>query len=154
MSTPYPVKAPRKLPRTIAIVAVVITALLLYDYFHPRIKERKVVTTPSGLQYADLVVGTGPLPIRGQEVTVHYVGTLENGAQFDSSRERESPLPFAIGTGQVIKGWDEGVMTMRVGGRRKLIIPPGLAYGDRGMPNAGIPPGATLLFDVELMGVK
>ena len=154
MSTPYPAKAPSKVPRIIAIVAVIVVALLVYDYFHPLIKIGKVVTTPSGLQYTDLVVGKGPLPLRGQEVSVHYVGTLENGTQFDSSRDHGMPFSFIIGRGSVIAGWDEGVMTMHVGGRRKLIVPSHLAYGDKGVPNAGIQPGATLLFDVELIGVK
>ena len=113
----------------------------------------KEVTTPSGLKYIDEVVGTGPSPQKGQQVTVHYVGTLEDGKKFDSSRDRNQPFTFTIGIGQVIKGWDEGVMSMKVGGKRKLIIPPDLGYGSRGAPPA-IPPNATLTFEVELLSVK
>ena len=112
------------------------------------------VTTASGLQYSDEVVGTGVSPERGQTVTVHYTGTLENGAKFDSSVDRGSPFTFQIGVGQVIKGWDEGVMSMKVGGKRRLIIPADLGYGARGAGGGLIPPNATLIFDVELLGVK
>ena len=113
----------------------------------------KIITTPSGLKYLDRVVGTGASPKTGQTVTVHYTGTLENGTQFDSSRDRNQPFSFKIGVGQVIKGWDEGVLTMKVGGDRKLIIPSDLGYGARGAGGA-IPPNATLIFDVELLGIK
>lgn len=114
--------------------------------------EDSLVTTDSGLQYEDLVEGTGAMPQKGQRVTVHYTGTLEDGTQFDSSRDRGRPFSFTIGVGQVIKGWDEGVSSMRVGGRRKLIIPPELGYGARGAGGV-IPPNATLIFDVELLRI-
>jgi len=110
------------------------------------------ITTPSGLKYIDHIVGTGESPKPGQMVTVHYTGTFENGTKFDSSVDRGQPFSFPIGMGRVIKGWDEGVMTMKIGGKRKLIIPPDLAYGPGGRP--GIPPNSTLVFEVELLGVR
>lgn len=111
------------------------------------------ITTDSGLQYQDLVVGTGAQPKKGDTVIVHYTGTLTNGKVFDSSRKRGEPLQFKIGVGQVIKGWDEGVMSMNIGGRRKLVIPPNLAYGSRSVGGV-IPANSTLVFDVELLGVQ
>jgi peptidylprolyl isomerase len=120
-------------------------------------KTAKFTKTPSGLQYADTKEGSGASPQTGQTVRVHYTGWLyENGAKgkkFDSSRDRGQPFEFPIGEGRVIKGWDEGVATMKPGGKRLLLIPPDLAYGDRGAGGV-IPPNATLLFDVELLGVK
>lgn len=118
----------------------------------PMMSEENLSTTESGLQYVDIVEGTGAMPQPGQRVTVHYTGTLENGTQFDSSRDRGRPFSFNIGVGQVIKGWDEGVGTMRVGGQRKLVIPPELGYGARGAGGV-IPPNATLIFDVELLSL-
>ena len=106
-------------------------------------------TTPSGLRYTDIVVGKGAMPKSGQNVTVQYTGWLTNGTKFDSSRDRNEPFTFAIGQGNVIKGWDEGVATMRAGGRRRLTIPPDLGYGARGAGNGAIPPNATLIFDVD-----
>ncbi|MCW3094685.1 MAG: FKBP-type peptidyl-prolyl cis-trans isomerase [Chthonomonadaceae bacterium] len=151
MSTP----PPNKIPRLLALAVGIIAIFLIFDYFHPILRQGdKIVTTPSGLQYTDLKVGTGPSPTPGHEVTVHYVGTLPDGSQFDSSRDRGQPFTFTIGRDQVIKGWDEGVMTMKVGGRRKLMIPSDLAYGERGMPDGRIPPNTPLDFDVELLGVK
>jgi len=108
--------------------------------------------TASGLQYLDEVVGTGESPSVGDTVQVHYTGTLSNGKKFDSSRDRGTPLSFQVGVGQVIKGWDEGILSMKVGGRRKLVIPPELGYGSRGAGGL-IPGGATLLFDCELVAV-
>ena len=109
-------------------------------------------TTPSGLKYKDEVVGTGDSPKQGKPVRVHYTGRLTDGKKFDSSVDRGQPFTFTIGVGQVIKGWDEGVATMKVGGKRQLMIPPSLGYGARGAPPA-IPPNADLIFDVELLGV-
>jgi peptidylprolyl isomerase len=114
----------------------------------------KVVTLPSGLKYVDLKVGTGKSPKPGATVVVHYTGTLENGTKFDSSRDRGEPFSFPLGQGQVIKGWDEGIATMKPGGRRKLIIPGDLGYGATGTPDGKIPPNATLIFDVELLRVE
>ena len=111
-----------------------------------------VVTTDSGLQYVVIEEGDGASPQTGQRVFVHYVGTLEDGTKFDSSRDRGRPFDFTIGQGQVIKGWDEGVGDMKVGDRRKLIIPPELGYGARGAGGV-IPPNATLIFDVELLRI-
>ena len=114
-------------------------------------------TTASGLRIIDVQPGTGPVPQAGQTVTVNYTGWLfvdgKKGKKFDSSVDRNEPFSFTIGQGQVIKGWDEGVATMHVGGKRTLIIPPDLGYGDRGAGGV-IPPGATLIFDVDLLGVK
>lgn len=110
-------------------------------------------TTPSGLKYKELVKGTGESPSNGQTVEVHYTGTLTDGTKFDSSRDRGQTFKFPIGVGRVIKGWDEGVGSMQVGGRRELVIPPELGYGARGAGGV-IPPNATLVFDVELISVK
>lgn len=114
--------------------------------------SENAIVTDSGLKYIDLVEGTGASPQPGNTVTVHYTGTLEDGSKFDSSRDRGQPFSFKIGVGQVIKGWDEGVASMKVGGRRQLIIPPELGYGSRGAGGV-IPPNATLIFDVELLKI-
>jgi peptidylprolyl isomerase len=117
-------------------------------------KEPKVVTTTSGLQYQDLKEGTGEAAKAGDKVSVHYVGTLKDGGKkFDSSRDRGKPFEFPLGAGRVIKGWDEGVAGMKVGGTRKLIIPSKLAYGERGAGDV-IPPNADLVFEVELLEIK
>ena len=112
----------------------------------------ETVTTPSGLKYVDDKVGGGAAPQKGKRVSVHYTGTLTDGKKFDSSRDRGQPFQFVIGVGQVIAGWDEGVMSMKVGGRRQLIIPANLGYGARGAGGL-IPPNAELRFDVELLAV-
>ena len=108
----------------------------------------------TGLQIEDLVVGTGDSPTQGQKVVVHYTGWLTDGKKFDSSIDRGQPFEFNIGVGQVIEGWDEGVLTMKVGGKRKLTIPPELAYGDRDVGDGLIPANSTLVFEVELLDLK
>ena len=115
------------------------------------------ITTASGLQYVDVTVGEGAEAQAGQNVVVHYTGWLQNddgskGSKFDSSKDRNDPFEFPLGAGRVIKGWDEGVQGMKIGGTRQLIIPAALGYGSRGAGGA-IPPNATLIFDVELLGV-
>ena len=145
--------------RTRVIAAVVVVALLAAGaayLFAPRLSGPSAgaeVTTPSGLKYTDIVVGTGPSPRPGQTAVVHYTGTLTNGTKFDSSLDRGQPYEFPLGRGSVIRGWDEGVATMKVGGKRRLVVPPALGYGERGQPPK-IPGGSTLVFEVELLGVK
>ena len=118
----------------------------------------KMVTTASGLKYEDTKVGSGKEAQSGQTVSVHYTGWLyehgKKGKQFDSSRTRGRPFEFGLGAGQVIRGWDEGVAGMKIGGQRTLIIPSDLGYGPGGTPDGTIPPGATLLFEVELLAVN
>jgi FKBP-type peptidyl-prolyl cis-trans isomerase FkpA len=111
------------------------------------------VTTSSGLRYTDVKVGTGAEAKAGQTVSVHYTGTLTNGTKFDSSKDRNQAFSFPLGGGRVIKGWDEGVAGMKVGGIRKLTIPANLGYGSQGAGGV-IPPNATLIFEVELLGVS
>jgi peptidylprolyl isomerase len=107
---------------------------------------------PSGLQYADTAIGNGPTPNEGQIVVVHFIGWLDDGTKFDSTRDRGKPFGFPLGSGQVIKGWDEGVRGMRVGGKRRLKVPPALGYGEHGVPPI-VPPNASLVFDIELIRV-
>ena len=116
-------------------------------------KDEKVITTKSGLKYVELKEGTGDEAKAGQTVEVHYTGWLKDGTKFDSSKDRNKPFEFKLGAGKVIKGWDEGVAGMKVGGTRKLIVPPELGYGKQGYPGA-IPPDAELTFEVEMLGAK
>jgi len=114
------------------------------------VAEPGMTRTPSGLAFKELQPGNGPLPVRGKMVKVHYTGWLENGTKFDSSVDRGEPFTFAVGAGEVIPGWDEGVLAMKVGSKRRLVIPPELGYGAAGAGGV-IPPNATLIFDVELL---
>ena len=145
--------------RTSALVAFILTAALSGGFVTLAAAQTagKTMTTASGLQITDSVAGTGVSPKTGQTCVMHYTGWLyvngAKGKKFDSSVDRGQPFEFPIGTGRVIKGWDEGVATMKVGGKRTLIIPPALGYGANGAGGV-IPPNATLIFDVELLGVK
>jgi peptidylprolyl isomerase len=138
-------------------VGVVMALSVLLGMAAPSARAQAPVTTQSGLAIIDAKVGTGPSPKPGQTCVMHYTGWLyengKKGAKFDSSVDRGQPFEFKIGMHQVIAGWDEGVATMKVGGRRTLIIPPELGYGARGAGSA-IPPNATLIFDVELLAIK
>lgn len=150
--------APSGKNRNMRIIAIVIVAVLALSAVGYVLSKRggsggSEVRTASGLRYVDLVEGTGATPQRGQTVTVHYTGTLENGKKFESSLDRGQPADFRLGVGAVIKGWDEGLMSMKVGGKRKLIIPSNLGYGPMGKP-PDIPGNSTLIFEVELLGVK
>lgn len=150
--TVAPPKSPQKSnlwPIIALIVAFAIIGVAFWRYMGPSGQENK---TETGLTYTDEVVGTGASPSPGRTVVVHYTGRLENGTKFDSSLDRGRPFEFPIGMGRVIRGWDEGVMTMKVGGKRKLIIPPELGYGSRDMGK--IPPNSTLIFEVELLEVR
>jgi peptidylprolyl isomerase len=117
------------------------------------VSESDYITTTSGLKYYDIVTGTGDIPQAGQTVVVNYTGWLTDGTQFDSSIDKGQPFNFVLGQGNVIPGWDEGVATMRVGGKRQLVIPSALGYGEQGAGNV-IPPGATLIFEIELLEIK
>jgi peptidylprolyl isomerase len=143
--------------RRLAIVAACLAMAPSLARGQESIDPAKMTKTDSGLRYQDLTAGNGEMPRRGQTCVMHYTGWLwedgKKGKKFDSSRDRGAPFSFAIGVGQVIPGWDEGVATMKVGGKRLLLIPPALGYGERGAGGV-IPPNATLLFDVELLGVK
>ncbi|HVX76235.1 MAG TPA: FKBP-type peptidyl-prolyl cis-trans isomerase [Bradyrhizobium sp.] len=148
----------RNLPLALAIaIGGVGASLTLAPTIAQAQTTGKTVTTPSGLQIIDTVVGTGPSPKPGQICVMHYTGWLyengQKGKKFDSSVDRNEPFEFPIGKHQVIAGWDEGVATMKVGGKRTLIIPPALGYGARGAGGV-IPPNATLIFDVQLLAVK
>ncbi len=119
-----------------------------------QVAETSYTTTGSGLKYHDFAVGNGAAPRSGQTVEVHYTGWLVDGRMFDSSIVKGTPFSFVLGQGRVIAGWDEGVATMKVGGRRQLVIPPNLGYGSQGAGGGVIPPNATLIFEVELLNVR
>jgi len=149
----------------VLLIAVVLVVALMVAYgqkktaaARPNTSAPTKVTgeptkTADGLEYWDIKVGTGPTAEKGQKVTVHYTGWLTSGKKFDSSVDAGKPFDFKLGNGDVIKGWDEGVAGMKVGGKRQLKIPGDLAYGSRGYPGV-IPPNATLIFDVQLLAVK
>lgn len=147
----------RPLPLVLALLLaapIPVAAATGATYKTAAMKTRvNVVRLPDGLEYTDVKVGKGRMPKAGQTAVVHYVGTFPDGKKFDSSRDRGQPFEFPLGAHKVIPCWDEGVATMRVGGRRKLVCPPSLAYGDRGAGGV-IPPNATLDFDVELLAIK
>jgi peptidylprolyl isomerase len=147
----------RVLSRRAAVAAALSVATTGVIAMSEAADAQPVTTTPSGLKIIDIKVGTGPAPKPGQTCVMHYTGWLydngKKGAKFDSSLDRNQPFSFPIGQHQVIAGWDEGVASMKVGGKRTLIIPPELGYGARGAGGV-IPPNATLIFDVELLGVK
>lgn len=138
---------------TAVLIAAIGLSVVGYLIYRGRTQQLgPETTTTSGLKYLDYNVGDGPSPQLGQVVSVKYTGKLEDGYEFDSSDRTGQPIEFPIGRGRVIKGWDEGLMSMKVGGKRKLIIPPDLGYGATG--KGDIPPNATLYFDVELVGIK
>lgn len=149
--------------KTLLIFLLILSIALLAQTKKPTSSDKKAdgptavsgkpTTTSSGLEYWDIKKGTGKLAEKGKKVSVHYTGWLTNGKEFDSSRDVGEPIQFDLGTGQVIKGWDEGIAGMKVGGKRQLKIPPALGYGARGF-GSSIPPNSTLVFDVELMDVK
>jgi peptidylprolyl isomerase len=147
----------RALSRRAAVATALSVAVTGVIAMSQAADAQPVTTTPSGLKIIDIKVGTGPAPKAGQTCVMNYTGWLyengKKGAKFDSSLDRNQPFSFPIGQHQVIAGWDEGVATMKVGGKRTLIIPPELGYGARGAGGV-IPPNATLMFDVELLGVK
>lgn len=144
--------------RIIAIVVVLVLAAAAIAYLVTHRNKAgggPEVTTASGLKYVDLAEGTGATPQTGQTVSVNYTGTLQNGTKFDSSYDHpgQKPLEFPLGTPNIIQGWNEGIATMKIGGKRKLTIPPSLGYKAFGKP-PDIPPNATLIFEVELVGIK
>lgn len=138
--------------KIVVIILIVAVAASVVAYVVARKSSAAEVTTPSGLKYTDLKVGDGPSPKMGQSVRVHYIGWLENGKEFNNSYKGGQPVEFSLGPG-LIPGWNEALPTMKVGGKRRLVIPPKLAYGASGRP-PNIPPNATLTFEIELLGIK
>ena len=136
----------------IILIVAVAASVVAYVVANRRGAAGQEITTPSGLKYTDLVVGDGASPRIGQKVRVNYTGWLENGKEFDSSLKHGGPAEFALGPG-LIPGWNEALQTMKVGGKRRIITPPSLAYGTRGQP-PNIPPNSTLTFEIELLSVK
>ncbi len=132
---------------------IILLIIFVLNPLSGKAAEEAMVTTPSGLQYVDLAIGSGREAHAGETAIVHYTGTLTDGKKFDSSKDRNSPFSFRLGAGRVIKGWDEGVEGMKIGGIRKLVIPPQLGYGSRGA-GAAVPPNATLIFEVELLDLR
>lgn len=144
----------RKLVTLISIGVTVVAAIILIVYLAiPKTASQSAAQTASGLQITDLVVGAGAEAKAGDTVSVNYTGWLTDNTKFDSSLDRNEPFEFVLGQGQVIQGWDEGVVGMKVGGKRRLVIPPDLGYGAQGAGGT-IPPNATLIFEVELLSIK
>jgi|ERR1035437_9589463 FKBP-type peptidyl-prolyl cis-trans isomerase len=135
---------------SLAFLAYVFAGGLIMNLFNPQ--DQITVATQTGVQAQDITVGTGDIAAPGDSITVNYIGTLENGKVFDSSIDRGTPFTFTLGAGQVIKGWDMGVVGMKVGGKRRLIISPDFGYGAQGV--GPIPPNSTLIFEVDLLGVQ
>jgi FKBP-type peptidyl-prolyl cis-trans isomerase FkpA len=132
---------------------IILLIMFVLNPLSGKAAEEAMVTAASGLRYVDLVAGSGREAHAGESAIVHYTGKLTNGTQFDSSKDRNEPFSFRLGAGHVIKGWDEGIEGMKIGGIRKLVIPPQLGYGSRGAGSA-IPPDATLIFEVELLDLR
>ena len=135
------------------LIALNIFLIIIFTTIAGCSKVGKEITTASGLKYVDEVIGNGPEPVKGQVVVVHFDGMFEDGKKFQSSHDSGKPISYKVGTGDVIAGLDEGTMTMKAGGKRKLIIPPALGYGTTGIPNM-IPPNSTLIFEIELVEIK